>query len=188
MSKLLDLQHQMPFYGAYHTNKVNVLIHKIFVPTILFTSLVWLSNTGPLVSTSSGAWPSFLPESNAATLLTLVVLPMYIKMQAKAGLLLIPVLLGFCVAARHLTKTYAHANYYASIVHVVSWVMQFYGHGKHEGRKPALFDNLFQSFFLAPFFVWLEILFDLGFEPQLHRQLSKLTAERRIQEFKLSKQ
>ena len=65
--------------------------------------------------------------------------------------------------------------------------MQFYGHGKHEGRKPALLDNLFQSFFLAPYFVFLELLFDVGFDPQLHRKLSKLTAERRIQEFKKAK-
>lgn len=27
-------------------------------------------------------------------------------------------------------------------VHIVSWIAQFYGHGVHEGRAPALLDNL----------------------------------------------
>lgn len=52
-------------------------------------------------------------------------------------------------------------------VHVVSWILQFIGHGKYEGRKPALLDNLVQALFLAPLFVWYEVLFKLGFYKQL---------------------
>jgi stalled ribosome alternative rescue factor ArfA len=40
----------------------------------------------------------------------------------------------------------------AVAVHVVSWIAQFVGHGKYEGRKPALLDNLVQALFLAPLF------------------------------------
>ena len=29
-------------------------------------------------------------------------------------------------------------------VNVAAWIAQFYGHGVHEGRAPALLDNLFQ--------------------------------------------
>lgn len=47
-------------------------------------------------------------------------------------------------------------------IHVVSWIAQFVGHGKYEGRKPALLDNLVQALFLAPLFVWYEVLFKLG--------------------------
>jgi uncharacterized membrane protein YGL010W len=32
----------------------------------------------------------------------------------------------------------------AVIIHVVAWIAQFYGHGVHEKRSPALIDNLFQ--------------------------------------------
>ena len=28
---------------------------------------------------------------------------------------------------------------------VMGWIAQFYGHGVHEGRAPALLDNLFQA-------------------------------------------
>lgn len=58
-------------------------------------------------------------------------------------------------------------NSIAISVHVVSWIMQFVGHGKFEGRKPALLDNLVQALFLAPLFVWYEVLFKLGFYKQL---------------------
>ena len=41
------------------------------------------------------------------------------------------------------------------------WIAQFIGHGVFEGKAPALFDNLVQALVSAPFFVHLEVLFDL---------------------------
>jgi uncharacterized membrane protein YGL010W len=32
----------------------------------------------------------------------------------------------------------------ALAIHIAGWIAQFYGHGKHEGRSPALLQNLFQ--------------------------------------------
>lgn len=69
------------------------------------------------------------------------------------------------------------ANYYALAAHVGSWIAQFIGHGKFEGRKPALVDNLFQAFFLAPLFVWLELLFMLGYRPDLQQRIESLVLE-----------
>ena len=37
-------------------------------------------------------------------------------------------------------------------VHIFCWVAQFYGHGAHEGRAPALFDNLFQALMMVHIF------------------------------------
>ena len=78
-----------------------------------------------------------------------------------------------------LTATsYAHREHgqrNALYLHIVSWVMQFIGHGVAEGRSPALLDNLLGGVFhcdhvlhcvssrsypaalLAPFFVHLEV-------------------------------
>ena len=36
---------------------------------------------------------------------------------------------------------------YVLTVHVVCWMLQFFGHGVHEKRAPALFDNLVQGTF-----------------------------------------
>jgi uncharacterized membrane protein YGL010W len=45
------------------------------------------------------------------------------------------------------------------------WVVQLVGHG-FEGRRPALADNLLQIF-NAPLFLTAEVLFLLGFRPEL---------------------
>ena len=75
-------------------------------------------------------------------------------------------------------------------IHIFSWVAQLIGHGFAEGRAPAFLDNLLgggsllilfdplniQFFFLAvvlaPFFVHLEILFALGFRPEMHKRVN----------------
>jgi uncharacterized membrane protein YGL010W len=42
-----DLMEQLTFYGAYHANPTNQLIHIIFVPLIWFTAAIWLAYFGP---------------------------------------------------------------------------------------------------------------------------------------------
>jgi len=56
------------------------------------------------------------------------------------------------------------------------WIAQFAGHGLAEGRAPALFDNLTGALVLAPFFVHLELLFPLGYKPELHKEINNLAA------------
>lgn len=93
-------------------------------------------------------------------------------MEPVAGGLLAPLLLATTAYANHLTSAYGWtANKYAIIINVVSWIAQFIGHGKFEGRAPALLDNLIQAIFLAPFFVWFEVLFAFGYRPDLKARL-----------------
>jgi len=51
------------------------------------------------------------------------------------------------------------------VPYTCSWSMQFFGHFVFEGRSPALFDNLFQSLYCAPFFVLFEVMFMFGYRP-----------------------
>ena len=78
------------------------------------------------------------------------------------------------------------ANYWAAGGFVGSWLAQFLGHGKFEGRAPALLDNLFQAFFLAPLFVWLELLFACGYRPNLKSRVDKLV-EQDVKKFREAK-
>jgi uncharacterized membrane protein YGL010W len=108
-------------------------------------------------------------------------------MEPVAGAMLAPLLFGATAYANHLTSTYGmKANYIAIGVHVVSWIVQFIGHGVFEGRAPALLDNLVQAIFLAPFFVWLEILFALGYRPELKSRLDQ-AIEKEVSKFKTQK-
>lgn len=108
-------------------------------------------------------------------------------MEPVAGGMLAPLLLGGTAFANHLTSTYGMtANYWAIGIHISSWLAQFIGHGIYEGRAPALLDNLVQAIFLAPFFVWLEILFFFGYRPELKSRLDQ-AVQREVSKFKAGK-
>lgn len=83
-------------------------------------------------------------------------------------------MLGMWLGASHWALVAgSQAMKLATGIHVVAWAFQFIGHGVFEGRKPALLDNLFQSLVLAPLFVWLHVLFHLGYRKQLQRDVQK---------------
>ena len=64
--------------------------------------------------------------------------------------------------------------YWATVLHILAWIAQFYGHGVHEGRAPALVDNLgFAG--LAPFFVSFEFL-HYGFGYKEGPEMAKVRA------------
>jgi uncharacterized membrane protein YGL010W len=125
--------------------------------------------------------------ANLGTIVATLYSTLYILMEPVAGGMLAPLLLSATAYANHLTSTYGMtANYYALGLHIFAWLAQFVGHGIFEGRAPALLDNLVQALFLAPFFVWLEVLFFLGYRPELKARLDQSVAKE-VAKFKASK-
>jgi uncharacterized membrane protein YGL010W len=181
----LNLEKQLVFYGAYHHNPVNVAIHIACVPAILMTFLLLFTNTPAIPLPTWLAIPN-LPL-NVGTIAAVVYSTLYVLMEPVAGALVAPLIIGGTAYGNHLTSTYGYtANYWAGGINVVCWLAQFLGHGKYEGRAPALLDNLVQALFLAPFFVWFEILFFLGYRPELKRRIDK-SVEQQVQKFKEEK-
>jgi uncharacterized membrane protein YGL010W len=174
VGKLFNVRHQLTFYGAYHTNKWNVLIHIICVPIILWSAQVFLALASP---------PSFLPsvnvkvndwlqfESNWTTVFSTVYWLYYMALEPVGALLYLPQL---ALSTLFATAFAHHDNAFkkALALHVFSWIAQFVGHGAAEGRAPALLDNILGAVVLAPFFVHLEILFALGYKPKLHKEIN----------------
>ena len=104
-----------------------------------------------------------------------------------AGGLLAPFLIGGAACANYLDSTYGRvADYVAGGLFVVAWIAQFIGHGAFEKRAPALLDNLVQALLLAPLFVWMEVLFSVGYRPELQARLHK-SVEEEIVKFKVEK-
>lgn len=93
--------------------------------------------------------------------------------------------MGWTAFANHLTSSpiSAIANQTSIAVHVVCWIAQFVGHGVYEGRAPALTDNLVQALVLAPFFVFMEVLFTFGYRPELQKRVNA-AVEKEIAKFK----
>lgn len=167
-----NLKQQLVFYGAYHRDPTNVAIHVVCVPVLLATAFIFGTNT-PSLSTPSSLTDLNLPL-NVGTLAAATYATLYLVLSPNtAGLFLAPLVIASASLANHLTSNYnrSDVNIAAIAIHIVSWIAQFIGHGKYEGRKPALLDNLVQALFLAPMFVWYEVLFTLGFYENLKKEV-----------------
>ena len=126
-------------------------------------------------------------EPNAGTIVAFVYSALYVLMEPVAGTALVPFIMGGTAFCNYLTQNFNPiATYVAVGLHIFSWIAQFVGHGKFEGRAPALLDNIVQAVFLAPLFVWIEILFMFGYRPELKSRLDK-AVEVEITKWKQSK-
>eukprot|EP01138_Halocafeteria_seosinensis_P003245 gb/GECG01003319.1/.p1 GENE.gb/GECG01003319.1/~~gb/GECG01003319.1/.p1 ORF type:complete len:217 (+),score=18.81 gb/GECG01003319.1/:1-651(+) len=171
-----QLEKSFCFYAQYHQNPVNQWIHIIFVPLILWSALVFFTYLGPVF----GAWDKTAPlahdlfpvangviADNASLLVGLLYVAYYISLSPGPLGLSAALLVGGLVYAAnyytHVMPADASTWQIAVVLHVVAWIVQFYGHGVHEGRAPALLDSFLQSLFMAPLFVYMEVLMKLGF-------------------------
>lgn len=169
---IFDLEKHFAFYGAYHSNPINIAIHMLLVWPIFFTALLILYFTPSLFSLPYIEFSlfgiNFILILNIGFLLALIYAVFYICLDAKAGSL----------AAFLCFICWVFSSYFASqlglslawkvvlAAQLVCWTGQFIGHGVFEKRAPALLDNLSQAFLMAPFFVLLEALQSFfGYEP-----------------------
>ncbi|KAL6281341.1 hypothetical protein ACE6H2_018222 [Prunus campanulata] len=163
---LFDLERHFAFYGAYHNNPVNILIHTVFVWPIVFTSLVLLYFTPSLYTFPAGLSHGFL--LNFGFVFTVIYALFYVCLDKKAGslaaLLCVLCWVGASLLAGRLGFSLAWKVVLAA--QLFCWTGQFIGHGVFEKRAPALLDNLVQAFLMAPYFVLLEVLQTaFGYEP-----------------------
>ncbi|KGN63680.1 uncharacterized endoplasmic reticulum membrane protein YGL010W [Cucumis sativus] len=166
---LFDLEKQFAFYGAYHSNPMNIFIHVLFVWPIFFTSLMYLYFT-----------PSFytIPKSpcgfdhglvlNFGFLFTLMYAAYYVVFDKRAGSMAALLCFVCWVGASFIANKLGYSQTWKVVLaaQLFCWTNQFIGHGVFEKRAPALLDNLAQAFLMAPFFVVLEVLQSLfKYEP-----------------------
>jgi uncharacterized membrane protein YGL010W len=177
-----NLREQLIFYGSYHNNIFNQIIHFIFVPTILWSVSVWLSYTPSLVSQQGNE--HFLCRGmvlNGSFFLLLIPYSLYyVILDVVAGVTWC-IFVGIPVwISSEIFQQYSPENawIWALLLHIFSWIVQIgIGHMYYEQRKPALLDSLFQSLLLAPLFVWFELLFFLGYRRDLYNNISDAIAE-----------
>jgi uncharacterized membrane protein YGL010W len=163
-----ELEKTYGFYGAFHYNQVNKAIHLICVPLIFTSSLELLSRVVPLWIIQS---------------VVVFYCLSFLSMNVTAGILYAPII-GFMYFAG--TSVLSTMPWVSTGIFVFAWTAQFIGHGIYEKRAPALLTNLPQSLHAAVFFVWIEIIFSLGFMRPLRLKLEKaVELERRSRGFKI---
>ncbi|PON36767.1 hypothetical protein PanWU01x14_325820 [Parasponia andersonii] len=158
-SGLFDLERHFAFYGAYHSNPINILIHTLFVWPILFTLLVLIYFTPPLLDSPSGFVDHGL-VFNLGFVFTVIYAMFYVLLDKKAGSLAALLCFLCWVGASFLAQRLGFSLAWKVVLaaQLFCWTGQFIGHGVFEKRAPALLDNLVQAFLMAPFFVLLEVL------------------------------
>ncbi|EQL00598.1 DUF962 domain-containing protein [Ophiocordyceps sinensis CO18] len=155
----------------------------VCVPAILVSafcmalSIRQATYSGTLIQTPPWLTVPYL-DLNLGTIFALAYASLYVLLEPVAGF----VLAAFCIAstafANHVRSENPRGTFeMALVVHVISWIAQFIGHGAFERRAPALLDNLVQAVFLAPMFVWLEVLFKLGYRKELQMRVEKRVEE-----------
>ena len=187
-AKLSWLEKNFAFYASYHNDPINQLIHIVCVWPILWTAILFLAYTDPIPGLD--AITSMLPGNqvcNFAVVGTAIYFIYYllIELPGIAGPIASAMIVLCYYSAMYVKETYAEQQPWklGIVVHVGCWVAQFYGHGVHEGRSPALLDNLFQAIMMAPLFVLMEVLFKLGYKPKFHAKVQGIVDEN-IRQFK----
>ncbi|XP_062095353.1 2-hydroxy-palmitic acid dioxygenase MPO1-like [Humulus lupulus] len=167
-SGLFDLEKHFAFYGAYHSNPVNILIHTLFVWPIVFSTLLLMYFTPSLFNFPYGFDPGYGLILNLGFVFTVIYSLFYVCLDNKAGSLAALLCFLCWVGASLLGQRLGFSLGWkvGLAAQLVCWTGQFIGHGVFEKRAPALLDNLVQAFLMAPFFVLLEVLLSvLDYEP-----------------------
>ncbi|KAI9916984.1 hypothetical protein PsorP6_016813 [Peronosclerospora sorghi] len=194
LSDRFDLEKQVTFYLSYHQNKINQLIHLLCIWPIFVSGLMILAHTAPVVETPSvlsGLPCGHYVVLNYSAVMACIYMLWYMALDHFAGTVGAALVALCFVCANYVVvdgaaALHVHSMHLALTIHVTSWILQFIGHGVFERRKPALLDSLDQALITAPMFVLLEVLFALGYRPDLYERVSK-QAQRNVKTFQAAK-
>lgn len=151
------------------------MLHFFFVPIIVWSVAVWCAHYGPLFPTKLSEPYDQLFSVNMSLIGLLCYTGYYIQLDPFAGVSW-GIFIGLPVwILANATWAFVDLGWLWAVgAHIFSWYMQIhFGHMILEGRKPALMDSFFQSLVLAPLFVWLELLFLIGYRPELYKALNE---------------
>ncbi len=179
-------ENSLAFYASYHHNDTNKLIHIFFVWPIFFTAQIFLFYAGTPPDVITNLFPPGFPVN--WTLIASIAYATYyffIEQPGLAGPLASALVLTGYVVTKYLVEQYPIIWIPALVIHIFAWAAQIYGHQVYERRAPAFLDNIVQALVMAPLFVLLEVLFPLGYKPELHKKVEAI-AVKNIAEYRKS--
>jgi 2-hydroxy fatty acid dioxygenase len=167
----------LAFYASYHHDNTNKLVHIVFVWQIFFTAQIMLFNCGPAPEVVVNILQPYSPFPVSWTLLVSLCYAVYysiIEQPGLAGPLASAVVMTGFVVTKYMFDNIPGVWLPALIVHLFAWFAQIYAHQVYEKRAPAFLDNIVQALVMAPLFVLLEVLFPLGYKPELQQNVDKI--------------
>lgn len=182
------LEDSLAFYASYHHNFKNKLVHIICVWPILFTLQIFLLNAPIPPSIIVSLFPVDFPVNwSLIFALCYGIYYFFVEQPGIAGPLASGLVFGGYFATKHLNETFPEVWKIALLIHIFCWAAQIYAHQVYEKRAPAFLDNIVQALVMAPLFVLLEVLFMIGYKPELQKSVDSI-ATKNIREFRNSQQ
>jgi len=178
----------LSFYGVYHRDPINQLIHFVFVPCITWTYGIMFAHTSilPIGIELPGVPLHYISYS---TLSLAYYAYFYVKIDPIGGTLYLPVMyLMYASAFRiyiHDQKKKSQQNQnekkewtgtggplrFAFFWNFVGWAIQIWSHYYFEGGKPAIAESIGGSLTVAPLFAFYEGLWVLGINTGLKQTM-----------------
>ena len=123
------------FYNKYHKNRINILIHKIFVPILIITFLALCNKKYSFYIYLFYNFTYFSYKKNVYD----------VKLFSYLGIL-------------YLMSKFIRTKFTPNVLiftHILSWIAQFLGHFIYEKNSPALFTSFSNSILWAPLAIYL---------------------------------
>ncbi len=148
---MCDCKSPLEFYNHYHQNFWNKIIHMIFIPLIVLSIRIFLSEV--YIGQPWFNWPGLREKMKfrVGRLLSNIYVIYYFTYGWQEGFLMLVYFTWIECAYYYINDNIPRKYLLAFYIFVFSWTMQFIGH-EIEGNKPALFDSLSQAFTAAPLF------------------------------------
>jgi uncharacterized membrane protein YGL010W len=156
---------QLAVYADYHRDPRNCWMHIIGNPILALAAFLPFSL---LPVTAFGV------QTNAAVLLVIPALLLWIAFDVALGLAIVVVAIPLLFAAAAIVGQVSIAWVWIITVGltVIGWAMQIVGHKYFEGGWPALLDNPMHML-ISPTYVFAKLFVALGFRPDLAAAIQK---------------
>lgn len=157
---------QLAMYAAYHRDGRNQATHHVGVPLIVYALLVAASQ----VQLGDVPGPNGPLNLSLGSFLMILLIAFYLSNVPVIGFIA-TLIYGVLYALAEMVGQGDTSTIWITftVCFVGGWIIQFVGH-VFEGRRPALFTNATQVFMAPPFLI-AEMLFALGLEKGLEREV-----------------
>jgi uncharacterized membrane protein YGL010W len=130
---MADIRTLFADYASYHQTKGNKVFHRLGIPLIMLTLLGLLSRAGT-------------PLLNAAIVLITIATIVYLILDWRLALLMLPISVAFYVAGTLMPLWLNLALF------ILGWIFQFVGHSVYEHKSPAFLKN-FMHLLVGPLWI-----------------------------------
>lgn len=133
-----DIRSLFADYAAYHQTKGNKVFHRLGIPIIMLSLLGLLARAGT-------------PQVNAAMALIAVAEVVYLILDWRLALLMLPLSVGMYLAGAAMSWELNLALF------ILGWIFQFVGHSLYEHKSPAFLKN-FLHLLVGPLWILNDLI------------------------------